>query len=59
MTSNLPAPATVDQEYLAAILAKLQTTNDLLHALLVQSKPAEPPAGEVVLREPAKRKRSK
>ena len=59
MTSNLPAPATVDQEYLAAILAELRTINERLAALMGQGQPEPPPAGEVVLREQAKRKGSK
>jgi hypothetical protein len=58
MTDQLPPPATVDQLYLAAILAELRTTNERLAALMGQGQPEPPPAGEVVLREP-KRKRSK
>lgn len=51
--ATLPTPVTVQDEYLAAILAELRA----IRAQLSAQEPEPLPAGEVALREPAKRKR--
>lgn len=55
MIKGVPPPATIQEEYLAAILSELQAANELLATLLAQGLPPSPPAGEVALKEPAKK----
>lgn len=52
MSSRLPSPVTVTDEFLRLILLELQATNELLAALIAQGEPPD----TVELREPKKRK---
>lgn len=54
---RLSPPATVDHEYLRAILTELQATNELLAALIAQGEPPVTLTPDAVeLKEPKKRK---
>lgn len=61
MSDRLPPPATVDQQYMAAILSEIQAGNEMLAELLAQVTPPllPMPEGEIALREPSPAKRSK